>query len=75
MKPCTRKIRFASAPNAEATIAAVRELAERATLRPASRKLRCLPLRPFCPPVAPAPWQFRRDWLLEIANRKSPIAN
>jgi hypothetical protein len=61
---------FASDANAErekspeATLAAVRELSENATLRPAPRGLRCVPLVPYTAPPAPPAWKFNRELLL-----------
>lgn len=53
------------------TLAAVRELSEHATLRPAPRVLRCVPFitQPELKPVMA--WQYQRNQLLEIVNRKS----
>ena len=46
------------------TLAAVRELSENATLRPAPNKLRCVPVRTYVAPPAPPAWKFNRDLLL-----------
>lgn len=60
--------------NFEATLAAVRELSENATLRPAPRRLRTIPLRTLV--IQPVP-EWKRKWLRieELINRKLPGAN
>ena len=50
--------------NFETTLAAVRELSERATLRPAPNKLRCVPVQTYVAPAAPPAWKFNRELLL-----------
>lgn len=44
----------------EATLCVVRELAENATLRPAPRKLRCLPFKERIELQPLPPWQARK---------------
>ena len=51
--------------NFEHTLACVRELSENATVRPAPKILRCVPLTEFMVPPAPPAWKFRREMLLE----------
>jgi len=54
---------LASWPPYEKTLASVRELSENATLRPAPRVLRCVPVREFVCPPRPK-WMVRWDLLL-----------
>ena len=63
--------RYACCPDAEAALVKVRELSERATLRPAPLVLRCVPLATYAAPPAPPAWEFRRELLLKIVDRKS----
>ena len=50
--------------NFDAALATVRELSENATLRPAPRRLRWVPLQAFA--LTPQPvWKYNRDQLLK----------
>ena len=51
------------------SLACVRELSENATLRPAPKKLRTIPVQAYVAPLAPPTWKFRRDLLLQIAGK------
>ena len=63
-------MRHTPAENCESAQASVRELSENATLRPAPRQLRCVPLRPVV--LVPVPkWQAQRNHYFLAVNRQS----
>ena len=69
-------MRHTPAENCDAVQSSVRELSENATLRPAPRQLRCIPLRPVV--LVPAPkWQAQRNyyWLAVSGRLPSPVSH
>lgn len=63
-------MRHTPAENYAGVQASVRDLVENATLRPAPRQLRCIPLRPVVL-VPVEKWKARRNFLLLALNRQS----
>ena len=70
----TRRIRYASGANAEATLAQVPELSEVVPMRPA-RKLYCIPLQSAAPLMPVPAWKRRYLQIVEAFSSQLPAAN